>query len=310
MEQTENTIKTRLAFLAVCFFWGSTYLAIRIGVQHFPPALLAGTRFFTAGLIVVVYAKFKRIPFPKAFHEYRQISIVGVLMLCTGSSMVFFASKWVNSGMSSLMIATVPLFMSFIESVVLRRRSLSLRGWMGLLTGFGGVALLVLSNSQNGTMHINGVLLLLLSAISWSVGSIYSREFHPSGDLITHIGIQMISGGIAITIVGVLLGETSQLQMNVAGLGALLYLIVFGSIVAYSSYIYILQHWPAAKAGTYAYVNPVVALSLGALVLDETISFSIIISAVIILASVYVVQTSKVSEMIPAATVSPATRSL
>ena len=297
MEHTENTVKTRLAFLAVCFFWGSTYLAIRIGVQHFPPALLAGARFFTAGLMVAVYAKVKGLAFPKAFNEYRRIAVVGVLLLCTGSSMVFFASKWVNSGMSSLMIATIPLFMSLIESVGLRRRSLNLRGWIGLLTGFGGVTLLVLSNSQNGTMHINGVLLLLLSALSWSVGSLYSKEFHPSGDLLTHIGIQMMSGGIAIALVGLFLGEGSQVQMSLAGIGALIYLIVFGSIVAYSSYIYILQYWPAAKAGTYAYVNPVVALTLGALVLGEPVSFSIIISAVIILASVYVVQTSKVSEM-------------
>lgn len=298
MTHTENTVKTRLAFLAVCFFWGSTYLAIRIGVQHFPPALLAGARFFTAGLMVAVYAKMKGLTFPNAFSEYRRIAVVGVLLLCTGSSMVFFASKWVNSGMSSLMIATIPLFMSLIESVGLRRRSLNLRGWIGLLTGFGGVTLLVLSNSQNGTMHINGVLLLLLSALSWSVGSLYSREFHPSGDLLTHIGIQMMSGGIAITLVGLFLGEGSQVQMNMAGIGALVYLIVFGSIVAYSSYIYILQYWPAAKAGTYAYVNPVVALTLGALVLGEPVSFSIIISAVIILVSVYVVQTSKVSEMV------------
>ena len=297
MEHTENTVKTRLAFLAVCFFWGSTYLAIRIGVQHFPPALLAGARFFTAGLMVAVYAKVKGLAFPKAFNEYRRIAVTGVLLLCTGSSMVFFASKWVNSGMSSLMIATIPLFMSLIESVGLRRRSLNLRGWIGLLTGFGGVTLLVLSNSQNGTMHINGVLLLLLSALSWSVGSLYSKEFHPSGDLLTHIGIQMMSGGIAIALVGLFLGEGSQVQMSLAGIGALIYLIVFGSIVAYSSYIYILQYWPAAKAGTYAYVNPVVALTLGALVLGEPVSFSIIISAVIILASVYVVQTSKVSEM-------------
>lgn len=298
MTHTENTVKTRLAFLAVCFFWGSTYLAIRIGVQHFPPALLAGARFFTAGFMVAVYAKMKGLAFPNAFSEYRRIAVVGVLLLCTGSSMVFFASKWVNSGMSSLMIATIPLFMSLIESVGLRRRSLNLRGWIGLLTGFGGVTLLVLSNSQNGTMHINGVLLLLLSALSWSVGSLYSREFHPSGDLLTHIGIQMMSGGIAITLVGLFLGEGSQVHMNMAGIGALVYLIVFGSIVAYSSYIYILQYWPAAKAGTYAYVNPVVALTLGALVLGEPVSFSIIISAVIILVSVYVVQTSKVSEMV------------
>lgn len=240
----------------------------------------------------------KGLAFPNAFSEYRRIAVVGVLLLCTGSSMVFFASKWVNSGMSSLMIATIPLFMSLIESVGLRRRSLNLRGWIGLLTGFGGVTLLVLSNSQNGTMHINGVLLLLLSALSWSVGSLYSREFHPSGDLLTHIGIQMMSGGIAITLVGLFLGEGSQVHMNMAGIGALVYLIVFGSIVAYSSYIYILQYWPAAKAGTYAYVNPVVALTLGALVLGEPVSFSIIISAVIILVSVYVVQTSKVSEMV------------
>jgi drug/metabolite transporter (DMT)-like permease len=297
LQQEENTIKTKLAFLAICFIWGSTYLAIRIGVQYFPPALLAGARFIIAGLIVVIYAKIKGLAFPSAFHEYWRIAIIGVLLLGTGSGMVFFASKWINSGMSSLMIATTPLIMSVIESLILRRRTLSLRGWIGLLTGFGGVALLVLSNSQNEAMHINGVLLLLFSSLSWSVGSLYSREFHLSGDLIPHIGIQMMFGGIAVAILGVLLGETAQLQMSLVGLGALIYLIFFGSIIAFSSYIYVLHHWPAAKAGTYAYVNPLVALTLGALVLDEKISFPIVISAAVILGSVYVVQTSKVTEI-------------
>jgi drug/metabolite transporter (DMT)-like permease len=286
-------VKVKLAYAAVCIFWGSTYLAIRIGVRDFPPALFAGIRFVIAGLLVLFFAKVKRYSFPSSFNEYKQLAIVGLLLLLGGNGLVVFASRWVHSGMSSLMFATVPLFMALLEALALKKRTLSMRGYMGLISGFGGIVLLVYSNYGKGAMDLKGASILLLAAICWSAGSIFSKGFHPTGSTVSHIGIQMLSGGSALSIAGIVMGEMSHIQLSAKGVGAILYLIIFGSVIAYSCYIYVLEKWSASKAGTYAYVNPVVAILLGAVILKESISFSVIISAMIILGSVFIVQASK-----------------
>jgi drug/metabolite transporter (DMT)-like permease len=285
--------KVKLAFAAVCVLWGSTYIAIRIGVSDFPPFLFAGTRFLTAGLLVLLFSKAKGYLFPVHGIEYIQLAVVGILLLVGGTGLVVFVSRWVHSGMSALLISTIPLFMALLEVLVYKKSTLSLKGWVGLLTGFAGVVFLVISNNGTGAIDVLGASLLLLAALSWAVGSIYSKSFQPTGSTFSHIGLHMLSAGIVFFIMGIALGEASRMHLTIKGVGATLYLVVFGSIVAYSCYIYVLQKWPASKAGTYAYVNPVVAIMLGALILKESISFSVVLSSIVILGSVYVVQTSK-----------------
>jgi len=154
---------------------------------------------------------------------------------------------------------------------------------------------LVLSGSEAKIIDISGGLLLLFAAFSWSLGSVYSKTFKPSGSTVANIGIQMFAAGLGLTIVGLLLGEAGNIHLTTKGIGAMAYLVLFGSILGYSSYIYILQKWPASKAGTYAYVNPVVGVLLGAVILGEQVSPNVFISAIIILGGVFLVQLSKTS---------------
>ncbi|TGE31362.1 EamA family transporter [Desulfosporosinus sp. Sb-LF] len=294
MAKREET-KVILAYIAVCILWGSTYLAIRIGVSDFPPILFAGIRFLIAGSLVLSYAYYKGYKFPGNFTDVRRQAIVGLFLLLGGNGLVVWAEQWVFSGVTALLFAIVPLFNAILERFLPNGPRIGLKGWLGLLLGFFGVALLLLTGSETKAMDVSGGLLLLLAAFSWSLGSVYSKTFKPSGTMVANIGVQMFAGGIGLTLVGVLMGEAGHIHLTSKGLGALVYLILFGSILGYSSYIYILQKWSASKAGTYAYVNPVVGVILGAVILGEPVSPKVFISAIVILGGVLLVQLSKPS---------------
>lgn len=285
--------KVIAAYIAVCILWGSTYLAIRIGVSAFPPELFAGIRFLVAGSVMLVYARLKGMDFPKNVKSVRDQSIVGLFLLLGGNGLIVWAEQWAHSGFTSLLVATIPLFMAVIELFIPGRPRIDLKGWIGLLIGFSGVALLVLSGSGTGSSNITVSAVILLAAASWAIGSVYSKGFTHTGSVVANIGIQMLAGGIGLCIVGGALGEFGRINLSAKGIGAMLYLIVFGSLIGYSSYIYILQKWPAARAGTYAYVNPPVAFLLGALVLGEPFTATMLFSTIIILAGVLMVQLSK-----------------
>ena len=290
-KEHRNTI---LAYIAVCIFWGSTYLAIRIGVGQLPPTIFAGIRFIIAGGLMFCYAAYKGLSMPKNLSEILKISIVGVFLLVGGNGGVVWAETRISSGIASLMVATVPLFMALIESLLPSKTRINGKGWLGLLIGFAGVAFLVLSDWNNTPLDIIGIALLIASALSWALGSVYSKGFTSSASTISNIAIQMLAGGFCLSLIGAFHGEFSKVHITTKGLGALLYLVVFGSIVGYSCYIYILQKWPSAKAGTYAYINPPVAVILGAIFLGEVISLKIVLATIIILGGVILVQMSKV----------------
>lgn len=281
------------AYLAVCIFWGSTYLAIRIGVQDFPPMLFAGIRFLIAGGIILSYAALKGYAFPTRLQDYRDFGIVGLFLLLGGNGLVVYAEQWVHSGIAALVVATMPLFMALIEFFVSKDQRISARGWLGLLIGFGGVCWLVLSKELMGAVDPAGAAMLLLACFLWAMGSVYAKKVKATGSVVSHIGIQMLAGGVSLTAIGLFTGELSRLHLTARGLGSMAYLIVFGSIVGYSSYIYLLGKWPAARVGTYAYVNPVVAVLLGAVILHESLSATVGVATVIILSGVLLVQTDK-----------------
>ena len=282
-----------LAYIAVCILWGSTYLAIRIGVSDFPPTIFAGIRFLIAGSLMLVFAIFKGLKLPNKTSDVIKVSAVGLFLLLGGNGCVVWAETWVHSGMASLLIATVPLFMAIIELSLPGTSKIDLKEWLGLLVGFGGVSLLVFSNSTTGSIDLKGALVLLIGAFLWAIGSVYSKRFTASGGVISHIAVQMLAGGLGLMLTGTILGELTKIHFTSKSLGALTYLIFFGSIIGYSCYIYILKKWPTAKAGTYAYVNPPVAVLLGAIILGEQVSFKVILSAAIILFGVVLVQTSR-----------------
>jgi len=282
------------AYISVCVFWGSTYLAIRIGVQELPPLLFAGIRFLIAGGIILGYAALKRLPYPSRAADFKAFSIVGLLLLLGGNGLVVMAEQWVHSGIASLLVATVPLFMALIEFIFIRKERLAWKGWMGLLIGFAGVGVLVMADDLASAVNPLGALLLIIACLSWAGGSVYSKTLKPTGSVVTHIGIQMLAGGVALTLAGLAAGEASRFHLTPTGIGAMVYLIIFGSLIGYSAYIYLLQKWPAARVGTYAYVNPVIAVLLGALILGEKLTFSVLGATAVILLGVLLVQTSRI----------------
>jgi drug/metabolite transporter (DMT)-like permease len=287
--------KVLAAYIVVCIVWGSTYLGIRIGVSGFPPELFSGIRNLVAGSIMLMYARLKGLEFPKSRTDIRRLATVGLLLLCGSMGLVTWAEQWVHSGVASLMVASSPLMMALIETVVLKEHNLGIKGWAGLLIGLGGVGILVTSASDTGSIDVTGSILVILAAFFWAVGSVYSKRFKAAGSIVTHIGIQMLAGGIGMTTAGLLLGEASRVRFTVKSMAAMAYLIVFGSILAYSCYMYVLKRWPPARAATYAYINPLVAVTLGFLVLGEPITYHTIISMVVILGGVIMVQVSHAS---------------
>ncbi len=287
-----------LAYILVCIIWGSTYLAIRIGVQSLPPFLFAGIRFLIAGSIILLYSYLKKLEFPKGIKEYWKISVVGLFLLAICNSLVVIAEMRINSSMAALLLALVPIFIAVLERFISEGSRISLSGWIGMFIGFVGVGILSFSGGGEFDTDVFGIILMLLACLAWAVGSIYSKRTAFTGSIVTQIGVQMLAGGLAQTFMGLILGEASKLKYDPSGIGAMLYLIFVGSLVGYTSYIYLISVWPVSKAGTYAYVNPVVAMFLGWLILQEPVTGKMIISAILILAGVIIVQKSKVVEKV------------
>ena len=284
-----------LAYLSVCLIWGSTYLAIRVGVEHLPPALFAGLRFFFAGGVMLLYGKIKGSPMP-ARQEVFHLSVVGIFLLVGGNLLVVWSEKSIPSGLTALIIAIVPLFMSSIDSFTPKGHSLSLLGWLGILIGFAGVFILVspsIGLAEGHSLNPLGIAGLIAASFLWSVGSVYSKHHHVAGDVFVNSGIQNLVPGVLLIVLGLVSGELQEVTMTEQGIFALLYLIVLGSLIGYTSYVYLLRHVAPAKASTYAYVNPVVAIFLGWIILGEPIDVRTIIAALVILGGVAIVQTSR-----------------
>lgn len=294
-----NDPRVMIAYITVCILWGSTYLAIRVGVTNLPPALFAGVRFILAGLILFAYARIKGAKMPESWGDIRVSAVVGLFLLFGGNGLVVWSEQWVDSGLAALLIATVPLFVALLDTVVPGGKGIEKLGWVGLLVGFGGVALLMSPGLKAGGGHMAGMVGILVAALSWATGSVYSSRKSVTGSIVFSIAIQSLAGGVALTLVGLLSGEAPRFHLNPAGIGALVYLVLFGSLAGYSAYIFILKAMPPAKAATYAYVNPVVAVALGYLVLREPVTVRTLISAAIILAGVLLVQMSRTK--VPAA---------
>jgi drug/metabolite transporter (DMT)-like permease len=287
-------IKAYGAWCAICFFWGTTYLAIRVGVQTLPPALFAGSRFLLAGLILFIYLRVKGIAWPSPA-EMIHMAIVGILLLNMANGLVVWAEQWVPSGLTSLLVATLPFWTAGFEAVIPGGAKLTWRKTAGILIGFSGLILLFFPDLRQGfsQTYLKGVLGLLLASGFWAGGSVYSK-YHP---VKTHplmaAAMQMLIAGIIFMLAGALLGQYRQFTFQINGILAIVYLVFFGSIVGYSSFIYALAKLPAAKVAMYAYVNPVVAVFFGWLILDEHVDGTVFIATAIILLGVVLVNSSR-----------------
>ncbi|HEY0080593.1 MAG TPA: EamA family transporter [Pyrinomonadaceae bacterium] len=283
------------ALAAVWFFWGTTYLAIRVGLDGLPPMLLAGIRFTVAGsvLFLLMYRQQgARLPIGR---EWLNLSIVGVLLLVVGNGAVVWAEQWIPSGMAALLVATSPFWVAGFERMSRDGERIGARVLVGMLVGFGGLALLVapeIFGARLDAYYILGIVGLQIACASWSGGSVYAKH-HPAGVApLMSAAVQMLVAGVVMTIMGTLTGEWSAMRPTPKSLGALLYLIVFGSIVAYSAYTYVVHKLPLSIVSTYSYVNPVIAVLLGWLILSEPLGWRVAAATAIILSGVALVKTS------------------
>jgi len=283
--------KALIAWLNVCVIWGTTYLVIRIGVGHMPPMLFAGIRWIIAGVIFIAFLIWQGKKLPKA-RELIHLAVVGLCLIGFGNGLVVFAEQWIPSGLAALLITTVPFFLVGMESLLPQGPRLNATILAGLIMGLAGVGLIFgediryLADPDN----LAGVVGLLGAVFFWSIGSLYSKYVKVGVHPLMGASIQMLIAGIVLSAIGVAIGELPRLDFEINGLLSLAYLVVIGSLVGYSSYIYVIAKLPLSLVSTYAYINPIIALFLGWVVLDEKLNFQIAAAAAVILLGVFIVK--------------------
>ena len=284
--------KTLVAYLTVCIVWGSTYLAIRVGVQHLPPATFGGMRFVTAGALMLGAALALGRSLPRKGTDWRDSAVVGVLLLTVANGLVIWAERFVESGPAAIFVVTVALWMAVFDAIIPGSAAKpTWRQFVGLLVGFGGTLLLVGADLEElRRADWRGPLALIGASASWALGSIYAKRRPVSAGPYVSAALQMLAGGVGLLLIGATTREFAVVQFSIPGFLTVAYLIVFGSIIGYTSFVYLLAHASPTVAGTYAYVNPFVAVFLGWAILDEQITARTFLALAIVLGSVVWVQ--------------------
>jgi drug/metabolite transporter (DMT)-like permease len=288
--------KTLLAFAIIYLLWGSTFLAIRIGVREVPPLLLAGMRFFAAGIILYAWMRATGTASPTR-REWASATLLAALIFLVDYGLVFWAEQRVPSGITAVMLATIPVFTALAEILILRTQRLTPRLGIALVVGLAGVAVLVSRSASFGDAPIerSGALALVIGAISWSLASVLSRKLSSPQSKVMSSAAQMLIGGILLLLAAAIFGEFQGFHPREVSNGAwlaLLYLIIAGSIVAFTAYVWLIHHESPTKVGTYAYVNPVVAVLLGYFVAGEPLGARTILGTFLVLVSVVVITTT------------------
>ena len=285
--------KALIAYLIVCVFWGSTYLAIKVGVTELPPFLFAGLRFFIAGVLLLIIARALGDPLPRK-NDWKTLTIVGLLLLAGGNAFVVWSEQYVGSGIASIFVVTVAMWTALFDAIIPGGSSdLNWRIVAGLLLGFLGTVLLVgATPAEILAADKRGPLALTMASASWSLGTVYAKRHPTQASPYMGAAFQMIVGGGAVALLGTALGEWASWHLSSRGIGAIAYLVIFGSILGYSAYSYALRHASATIVGTYAYVNPVIAVLLGWLLLHEPVGPRTFIAMGMILLAVVWIQFS------------------
>ncbi len=288
--------KVLIAFAIIYFVWGSTFLAIRVGVREVPPFLLAGMRFLVAGMALYGWMRLKGTPSPTA-RQWASATLLAVLIFVLDYGLLFWAEKRVPSGIAAVMMATIPVFMAIAEILILRTQQLSARLALALLVGIGGVVVLVSRSVSFGDVPIDpaGAVALVVAAISWSVAASLTRRLPLPAEKPMSSGAQMLAGGVLLTLTAMGLGEFRGFRLAVVSAGAwlaLAYLIVAGSIIGFTAYVWLIHHESPTKVGTYAYVNPVVAVAVGYFLGGENVGPRTLLGTALVLVSVVVITTA------------------
>ena len=282
-----------VAFAIVCIVWGTTYLAIRIAVRTMSPMLMTGARFASAGMILLIISSFRGDAFPRSRRVLAELVVVGVLLICMGNFAVAWAEQWVPSGLAALFVATSPFWVAIIERFRQDGERIDVRRGFGMLLGFAGVALLVTPGGSGGAFDIHfvlGVVGIQFGCIAWQYGTVRAKYNLAQVPPLMSSAVQMLCGGTTLIVIGLATGEGRRFAMTHEGLMALAYLTLFGSVLAYTSYVYALKNMRTTNMSVYAYVNPLVAVILGSLILHERLTWLSILAMVIILGGVALVQ--------------------
>jgi drug/metabolite transporter (DMT)-like permease len=296
--------KTLSAFAIIYLVWGSTFLAIRIGVHEVPPFLLAAMRFLVAGLVLYgwMVGRGERSPNRR---EWRSVLVLAFLIFVVDYGLVFWAEQHVASGVTAVMMATIPAFTALSEVILLRTQRITVRLSSALLVGIAGVAVLMSRSLNLGGAPIDGrgAVALIVAAIGWSVASALMRKLPLPPSKVMSSGAQMLAGGVLLALTSAALGEFTEFHPRGVSAGAwlsLVYLIVAGSIVAFTAYVWLIHHESPTKVGTYAYVNPVVAVLLGYFLAGETLDLRVALGTLCVLVSVVVMTTMRAKKPLSA----------
>lgn len=302
---TRNPPKWQIisAFAIIYFFWGSTYFAIKVGVHEVPPFLFAAIRFLTAGLILFgwMLARGARLPSPR---QWMSAFLLGFLIFVLDYGLLFWAEQRVPSGIASVMLATIPAFMALSEIMFLRTQKLTGRLALALAIGLVGVAVLVSRSLNLGgePIETSGAIALIVASLSWSIGSSLTRILPLPESKVMSSGVQMLAGGLWLAAAAGALGELRGFHSSVVSREAwfaLLYLIVAGSLIAFTAYVWLIHHESPTKVGTYAYVNPVVAVLIGYFLGGEGLGPRTLLGTACVLISVVVITTSPAAKVLP-----------
>jgi len=310
-DQRQHGFRVIFAFALVYVFWGSTYLGIAIGVEHIPPLLMTGTRFFVAGLLMLAWCGMTGRKVRVSFMEGVRLGIIGALLLTFANPILAHAEEVVPTGLAALIVSMTPLWFLLIDTWIFRGDRISRRGVGGLLLGIAGIVVLLwpklreMSSNPLDRRVLLYALTLPAASFTWALGSALSKRWQEGIDAFSATGWQMsIAGALNLTL-AYALKEPAHAQWTARGIGAIAYLVVFGSWVGYSAYIWLLQHVPMPKVATYAYVNPVVAVLLGWLVLHETVDVYILLGSAIIVGAVALVTSAKIKSKGPELQMAP-----
>jgi drug/metabolite transporter (DMT)-like permease len=278
----------------VCVIWGTTYLAIRIALETIPPFLMGGLRWTAAGCLLISVLKIRGEPLPDR-NAWTSQAVLGILLIGFGNGGVVWAEQSVPSGLTAVLVSSTPFWMIGIEQLMPDGERITLRHVVGLIVGFCGIVVLVWPEIRVGDSRgfLAGVLATQLACVGWALGSVYARRRRNAENVLAGVALQMVTAGICLSVLAAATGEWAGLRFNGRTTTAILYLLLMGSIVGFSAYAYALKHLPIATVSLYAYINPVIAVLLGTVVLREPFSARIAVAGAVVLAGTAIVRSTE-----------------